>query len=132
MPVFELLGARHGRFHRLFVAAGAEADEGADERAELHSLVLRQVARLNDLQLPADGPADEEQVDDADDAGLLQPLELGHDLARELRAVELEDEHLHGAEVRLGRAHDPDRSFRFCSSNSASVRMPCDFSSASF
>ena len=44
----------------------------------------------------------DQEVDDPDDAGRLQALELGQDLALEAAALEADGEHLHRAEdVRL-------------------------------
>src|SRR5204862_5118246 len=89
-----------------------------------------EVAALHDLELAADRLANEEQVEQPDDAGVLQALELRHDLALELRPVELDDEHLHRTEGGFRSAHRP-RILAFCDANSSSVRMPCAFRSAS-
>src|SRR5262249_31407983 len=129
-PVRELLRSGDGGAVRDLLVAAAEPHQRAHESAELRRLVLGQVARPDDLELAADRLADEEQVDEADDPRFLEALELGHDLAVELRPVELEDEHLHRPERGLRRAHRP-RILRFCESNSSSVRMPWGFRSAS-
>src|SRR5262249_28306218 len=107
-----------------------EPDERADQRTELGRVVQREVALLDDLDLAAHRLLHDEQVDDANRPLVGQTLQLGQDRAVELRAVELEDEHLNGAERRQ-LVHEPARSFRFCSSNSSSVRMPCAFRSPS-
>src|SRR5256885_7016761 len=114
--------------------ACADADERADESPELLGLVRAEVARLDGLELPV-ALRDEHQIDQTDDLGVLEPLDLGHDRAVEVGPVEPEDEHLHRAERdarSLGAAHDtPARTFAFWTSNSASVRIPCSLSLAS-
>src|SRR3954447_12867202 len=130
VAVLHLFGAGSSRSHGRLLVAGAEPDERSDDRAEAGRFFVREVALLDDLELAADRPAYEQQVDQPDDPGLLQPLELGDDLALELGAVELEHEHLDGSEGAVVGTHD-DSSFRFCWSNSSSVRTPWSFSAAS-
>src|SRR6266487_5517176 len=133
---FERSGDEGGR--GLFLAVGTEADEGADRGPELDRLVGRQVARLDDLDLPVLPFRHEEQVDQPNCAVAFQPVQLGHDLAFEPSSIELEDEHLDRAERQrvgagpVGGAHAGCRSFCFCCSNSSSVRTPCFFKSPSF
>src|SRR5204863_705476 len=104
-------------------------DQRSDDRTELQRLVLREVAVLDRLHVAFRVLLDEEQVDESDDIGVLQPLELRQDLARELRVLETNDEDLHGADwdCRL-RAHAVPRSLRFSASNSSGVRPPSSFS----
>src|SRR4051812_44997180 len=130
VPVLELFGPGDGGAVGDLLVTRTEADERADECAELERLFFAEVAALHDFELAAYRLADEEQVEQPDRARFLQALELRHDLALELRAVELDDEHLNRPVHRLAVAH-PARIFRFCSANSSSVRMPCAFRSAS-
>ena len=124
MAVRHLLRSGFRRADGLLLAPRPEADERTRNRAELLRLVRIEVGLLDDFELAALRLCHEQQVDDADRSFVLQPLQLRHDLAPEARPVELEDEHLDRAEGCRDGAHDACRSFCFCWSNSASVRMP--------
>ena len=133
MSVFEFRSACDRTALGFFLAARAEAHEGADDRAEFLCLVLIEVARLQDLDLPVVGLLHEQQVDQADDVVLLEPLELLTDLAAEVVALEADDQHLNRSERQAvaavrWRAHVLSRSFCFCAANSSSVRTPCSCS----
>jgi hypothetical protein len=54
-----------------FLATHPQADESADDRAEFHRLVRVQVRRLEDVELTVVGLRHEEEVDEADQAGVL-------------------------------------------------------------
>ena len=133
VSVFEFRSACDRTALGFFLAARAEAHEGADDRAELLCLILIEVARLQDLDLPVVGLLHEQQVDQADDVVLLEPLELLTDLAAEIVALEADDQHLNRSERQAvaavcRRAHVLSRSFCFCAANSSSVRTPCSCS----
>jgi hypothetical protein len=66
----------------------AEPDERADVAAELDGLLLGQVAEMLDLDLALRVLVDREGVDDPDGVALPQRLELGDDLAVEVRMPE--------------------------------------------
>src|SRR4051812_27136926 len=135
VAVLELRRAGERAVARTVVTVGAEADERSDDRAELLRLVRAQVASLHDLDLAVLVLLDEQEVDQPHDVVLLQALELLHDRAVEVVALEADDQHLDGAERQAvvgmggqGGAHTPCRSFCFCTSNSASVSTPCSCS----
>jgi hypothetical protein len=98
VAVLQFLRAALGRTKGLLLAARAQADERTDDRTEVHCLVLRQIAPLDDLEHAALRLRHEQEIDDSDDALLLQSFELGQDRAVEAGAVKLEHQHLHGPE----------------------------------
>ena len=132
MPVLGL-ALRRLRHQRAPLLAGhADPDQGADQRAELLGLLGRQLGRLNRLDL-AVALGDEEEVDEADEALVGQPLELRQDLARERGLFGADHEHLDRPERKCGlAAHVASSSFFFCASNSSWVRTPSSLSFPSF
>src|SRR3954454_7331349 len=75
-------------------AGRAKPRERADVRPERGRLVPLEVGRRPGADPAVLVLANEQQVDDADDALVLQPVELGQDLALEVIAVEGNREHL--------------------------------------
>src|SRR5436190_3775961 len=135
VPVLELRGAGKRTGLHALLAVGPESDQGADEHAELDGLVLREVARLERLELPV-ALRHDQKVDEPYEAGICEPPELRQDLAREALLVGGDDEHLHRSERdgvvgRVVGAHVAPRIFCFCCSNSSSVRTPSCLSLAS-
>jgi hypothetical protein len=72
-----------------------EADQRADLAAELDRLVLGEVAQVLDLDLSVRILVHRERVYHAHRVALTQALELGDDLAVELRMLEAEHNQLH-------------------------------------
>jgi hypothetical protein len=52
------------------------------------------LARLDDVDLARDGLGDEDEVEHAEDAGVLEPDELRFDSTREVGVVEVDDHDL--------------------------------------
>ncbi len=113
------------------IAGHAEADKTSDHGAELPRLVFAQLRVLEHGDVALRVLVHGEQVDDADDVRLPQPLELGEVLARELRILEAEDQHLNRTYAHLSPlprvcgGYMLCRIFVFWISNSASVNTPC-------
>jgi hypothetical protein len=93
--VRDRLGAGERAGLDAFFALDAEADQRADRAPELDRLLGRQVAEVPDLELAVGVLVDRERVDHANRVALPQPLELGDDLAAEVRMVEPQDDELH-------------------------------------
>src|SRR5436190_4272709 len=88
------LAAGLGERLRGLLAGEPVADQGADLRAELNRLLLRQVAEARDLELTLRILVHGESIDDPDGVARAQPLELRDDLAVKLGMVEPEDDQL--------------------------------------
>ena len=84
------LGARLRARDHPFLALDPEADQRADLAAELDRLILGEVAQVRDLDLAVRVLVHRERVDDAHGVAFPQALQLGDDLAVELRMVEAE------------------------------------------
>jgi hypothetical protein len=92
------LGARLGAGDHPFLAFDSEPDERADLAAQLDRLVRGEVAEVRNLDLPVGVLVHRERIDDAHRVALLQALELGDDLAVELRMAEPEHDELNGTD----------------------------------
>jgi hypothetical protein len=97
LAAFHRGGSEHRSGFSAFFVVGAGADQRPDDCAELHRLFLRQVALLEPLDRPVFVLAHDEQVDQANDVVLPEPLELGPDRALELGIAEADDEDLNWA-----------------------------------
>ena len=91
------LGAGLGAFE----PSGPEADQRADDRAELGRLVVAQVGALQHRHVSLGVLVDDDRVDHAHDVVLLQPVELGQDLALEVRFVEPQHQKLYGSDCHV-------------------------------
>ena len=85
-----------------FLALDAEADQRADDAAELLRLVAAEVAQVLDLELPGGVLVDGERVDDAHGVALAQAFQLGDDLAPEVRVIEAEHYELDRSDGHVG------------------------------
>src|SRR4051812_1462066 len=90
-----LLACGRAGLHAL-LALDPEADQRADRPAELLRLVAGEVAEVLDLQLAVGILVDGERVDDAHGLAGVQALELGDDLAAEVRVLEAQHDQLNG------------------------------------
>ena len=110
-------------------ASCAQTDERTDQRADVHRLLLRQVAPLDDLELATLRVRHEKKIDDPDHALLLQPFQLRQD--RSVEAGPGRTRARASARARGLAWGSLPRSFCFCASNSSWVRTPASFSCAS-
>ena len=90
-------GSDHGAVFALFSFFAADPDQRADDGAELHRLVLREVALLQALDVPVFVLAHDDQVDQAHDVVLAEAGELGPNRPLELGIVEADHEDLNRA-----------------------------------
>src|SRR5262249_22288954 len=98
LTVLQRFGARLSAGFEALLAGHAEPEQRADRGAELHRLLLVEIARVESLDIPLVVFVDNHHVDDANDVGFLEALELLEDLPFELRVVEAHHEQLHGAD----------------------------------
>jgi hypothetical protein len=71
--------------HEAFFAGGAETDERAHLRAELHGLVGGEVVEMAGDHCALGGLADHQRVDDPDRAAFRQPAQFLKEFALEVR-----------------------------------------------
>ena len=83
------------------LALDPEADQRADLAAELDRLVLGEVAEVLHLDLALGVLVDGERVDHPHRVALAQPLELGDDLAVEVRVLEAQHQELNRSDCHL-------------------------------